>query len=129
MEELLDPLYFFIIDDMTNPIFLVVVFIISALVGYKVIKNIPSLLHTPLMSGMNALSGVTAIGAILLIGMILKPTLLSVIASIADKPSWLILPVSIAGIGLVLAMINVVGGFAVTDRMLRMFNKKKGGKA
>ena len=46
-----------------NPILLVVIFIVATLVGYKIIRNVPSLLHTPLMSGMNALSGITVLGA------------------------------------------------------------------
>ncbi len=101
---------------MTNPIVLVLVFIVSSLVGYFVIKKIPSLLHTPLMSGMNALSGITIVGAIivLLMSMQRESILLTIISAIA----------------IILAMINVVGGFGVTERMLRMFRtKKKGGEA
>ena len=102
---------------MTNPIVLVLVFIVSSLVGYFVIKKIPSLLHTPLMSGMNALSGITVIGAIIVL-----------LLSMGMRNNALII---IAGLAIVLAMINVVGGFGVTERMLRMFrsNKKKGGEA
>ncbi|MBR8730280.1 NAD(P) transhydrogenase subunit alpha [Porphyromonas levii] len=102
---------------MTNPIVLVLVFIVSSLVGYFVIKKIPSLLHTPLMSGMNALSGITVIGAIIVL-----------VLSMGMRNNALII---IAGLAIVLAMINVVGGFGVTERMLRMFrsNKKKGGES
>ncbi|MBR8702492.1 NAD(P) transhydrogenase subunit alpha [Porphyromonas levii] len=102
---------------MTNPIVLVLVFIVSSLVGYFVIKKIPSLLHTPLMSGMNALSGITVIGAIIVL-----------LLSMGMRNNALII---IAGLAIVLAMINVVGGFGVTERMLRMFrsNKKKGGES
>lgn len=106
---------------MDNPIVLVVVFIISAILGYKVIKNIPSLLHTPLMSGMNALSGVTAVGAIIVIIDIFTGKGLEV-----GSPGYYI-AILIGALGLILAMINIVGGFGVTDRMLRMFNKKKKG--
>lgn len=101
---------------MTNPFVLVLIFIVSSLIGYFVIKKIPSLLHTPLMSGMNALSGITVIGAITVM-----------MVSLKDKGSLLII---LSAIAIVLAMINVVGGFGVTERMLRMFrSKKKGGEA
>jgi NAD(P) transhydrogenase subunit alpha len=90
---------------------LVGVFIVSTIVGYFLINNVPSLLHTPLMSGMNALSGITIVGA-----------LLSTVAAVnADKA---IIGFIFGGLAIILAMINVVGGFTVTDRMLRMFSKK-----
>jgi NAD(P) transhydrogenase subunit alpha len=83
---------------------LVLVFVGAAILGYKLISDVPSLLHTPLMSGMNALSGVTIVGAL---------TTTSLAITTGSQ---------IAGfIAIVLAMINVVGGFLVTDRMLRMF--------
>lgn len=85
----------------------VVIFVAATLIGYKIINNVPSLLHTPLMSGMNALSGITILGA-------LTATALAV--GTENK----ILGV----IAIFLAMINVAGGFGVTGRMLRMFNKK-----
>lgn len=84
-----------------NTLLLVAVFIAATLLGYKVISNVPSLLHTPLMSGMNALSGVTILGAI---------------AAMATGNRLL------AGLAVILAMVNLVGGFAVTSRMLKMFN-------
>ncbi len=86
---------------------LFIILIAAALLGYKVISAVPPLLHTPLMSGMNALSGITVIGA------------LAVFAT-APKGSenW-------AAAALILAMINVAGGFWVTERMLRMFKGKK----
>lgn len=100
---------------MTMKIILVVVFLVSMVVGYKLINNVPSLLHTPLMSGMNALSGVTVLGAISS----------TVIAVRAEEP---ILGYIFGALALVLAMINVVGGFGVTGRMLKMFRSKdKGG--
>ena len=99
-----------------NPIILVAVFAVSMVVGYKLIDNVPSLLHTPLMSGMNALSGVTVLGAI-------SSTMVAVIVGEG------IFGYIFGGIALILAMINVVGGFGVTGRMLKMFKKKdkKGG--
>ncbi|MCQ2460766.1 MAG: NAD(P) transhydrogenase subunit alpha [Clostridia bacterium] len=100
-----------------NPIILVIVFIVSMIVGYKLINNVPSLLHTPLMSGMNALSGVTVLGAISS----------TVIACRAGDP---VIGYIFGAIAIILAMINVIGGFGVTGRMLKMFKKKdnKGGK-
>lgn len=93
---------------MTNPIILIVVFIAATLLGYKLINAVPSLLHTPLMSGMNALSGITLLG---------------IIAVTAPPGNWL---GQAAGfIGITAAAINVVAGFGVTDRMLRMFKSGK----
>jgi NAD(P) transhydrogenase subunit alpha len=82
----------------------------TILLGFEVISKVPTVLHTPLMSGANAISGVVIIGAILLI-------------RTADPGDWFTL--AMGTLGIVLAMINVVGGFAVTDRMLEMFKKKK----
>ena len=90
-----------------NPILLVGLFVVSAVLGYIIIRNVPALLHTPLMSGMNALSGVTVLGAI--------------IAAFTAN-GWLALILALlAG---VLAMINVAGGFALTHKMLSSFVKK-----
>ncbi len=84
-----------------------IILIAAALLGYRVISAVPPLLHTPLMSGMNALSGITVIGA------------LAVFAAVPDGAGgW-------AAAALILAMINVAGGFWVTERMLRMFKGKK----
>ncbi len=100
---------------MKTEIILVIVFFVSMLVGYKLINNVPSLLHTPLMSGMNALSGITVLGAISS----------TVIAVKANGP---IIGYIFGALALILAMINVVGGFGVTGRMLKMFKSKdKGG--
>lgn len=90
-----------------NPVILIIIFIISTLVGYKLINNVPGLLHTPLMSGMNALSGITVLGALSVTGTDIHHSgrILGVVA-------------------IVLAMINIAGGFAVTHRMLRMFDQK-----
>ncbi|MCK5443208.1 MAG: NAD(P) transhydrogenase subunit alpha [Maribacter sp.] len=86
------------------------ILILSIFVGIEVIKSIPAVLHTPLMSGANALSGVVIVGAILVM-----------LHSAPDD----YLALSLGFIAVVLGIINVVGGFAVTNRMLRMFKKKK----
>jgi NAD(P) transhydrogenase subunit alpha len=98
---------------MINPVVLILVFIVCTVLGYVIIRNVPSLLHTPLMSGMNALSGVTIVGAISATG----------IALLAGDGGWLSQVVGMLAI--VLAAVNVFGGFGVTHRMLMMFNKKK----
>lgn len=88
-------------------IVLVVIFVVAAFVGYKIINRVPSMLHTPLMSGMNAFSGVTVLGCLSITG--------AAIAAVGFGSKWLGL------LAIVLAMINVVGGFGVTHRMLSMF--------
>ena len=90
-----------------GPILLVVLFVVSAVLGYVIIRNIPALLHTPLMSGMNALSGITVLGAI-----------------IAAFDARGILALILALAAAVLAMVNVAGGFALTHKMLSSFVKK-----
>lgn len=97
---------------MINPIVLIIVFIVCTVLGYVIIRNVPSLLHTPLMSGMNALSGVTIVGAISATGL----------AYLAHNG---FLAQLAGGLAIVLAAVNVFGGFGVTHRMLMMFNKKK----
>ena len=82
----------------------------TILLGFEVISKVPTVLHTPLMSGANAISGVVIIGAILLIRQ-------------AGPDDYLILILGLLGV--ILGMVNVVGGFSVTDRMLEMFKKKK----
>lgn len=93
----------------TTQIILLAVFIVSSIVGYFLIKNVPSLLHTPLMSGMNALSGITLIGALIAFGISAENTIVSSILS---------------AVAIVVSTINVVGGFGITDRMLKMFKKE-----
>lgn len=83
------------------------VFVLAMFVGFEVISKVPRLLHTPLMSGSNAISGITVIGAM-------------VVAGRLGSPYDAILGVA----AVILATINVVGGFLVTDRMLRMFKRK-----
>lgn len=86
---------------------LLVVFVLASFVGVEIISKVPQTLHTPLMSGSNAVSGITVVGAIVAAGMVESPL-----------ARWL-------GFGaLVLATINVVGGYLVTDRMLQMFRKR-----
>lgn len=85
------------------------IFVLAAFLGLELISKVPSQLHTPLMSGSNAISGITIVGAILATGVSENGTLGMIL-----------------GFGaLVLATINVVGGYLVTDRMLQMFKKKK----
>lgn len=89
------------------------VFIIalSVFLGIEVISNVPSVLHTPLMSGANAISGVIIVGGIILVGH----------ANLSVFSLELVLGI----LALIFGTLNVVGGFAVTDRMLEMFKKKK----
>ena len=97
---------------MIHPLILVLVFLLSTVLGYFIIRTVPSLLHTPLMSGMNALSGVTIVGAIAAAGAAFL-TGEGLFAQLAG------------GLAIVLAAVNVFGGFGVTHRMLKMFDKKK----
>lgn len=82
------------------------VFVLASFVGFEVINKVPPTLHTPLMSGANAISGIAVIGALI----------------IAGPRDWNV-TVVLGLIAVVLATINVVGGFLVTDRMLQMFKK------
>jgi H+-translocating NAD(P) transhydrogenase subunit alpha len=84
-----------------------VIFVLAILVGFEVISKVPATLHTPLMSGANSIHGIVLIG-----GMI--------IAGIAEEP----IGYALAFIGVVFGAMNVVGGYVVTDRMLRMFKKR-----
>ena len=85
------------------------IFVLAIFVGFEVITKVPPTLHTPLMSGSNAISGITLIGALLLAGELGSPWLSKILALVA----------------VVFGTINVVGGFLVTHRMLAMFKKKK----
>lgn len=102
---------------MIHPLILLAVFVVCTVAGYFIIKNVPSLLHTPLMSGMNALSGVTIVGAI-------SATGLSLMDSNLGGGTQLFAQI-VGIVAIVLATINVFGGFGVTHRMLQMFQKKK----
>ena len=85
---------------------IITIFVLTIFVGFEIITKVPPTLHTPLMSGSNAISGIAIIGALL--------------ATVVDGSAgmWL------GFIAVVFAMINVVGGFMVTDRMLKMFKRK-----
>lgn len=89
---------------------IVIFLIVCAILGYIVISAVPSLLHTPLMSGMNALSGITVLGALYVYSV--SPSGMKIAALAA----------------LILAMINVAGGFWVTERMLRLFRQDHSSK-
>lgn len=85
------------------------IFVLACFVGVEVISKVPQMLHTPLMSGANAISGITVVGAII----------------VGAAGDWSLSTV-LGLVAVVFAMINVVGGFMVTDRMLDMFKKKPG---
>lgn len=89
---------------------IIYIVILMIFVGIEVIGHVPSVLHTPLMSGANAIHGVVIIGAIIVMGK-------------ADAENSLAL--GLGFLAVVLGTLNVVGGFVVTDRMLEMFSKKK----
>jgi len=102
------------IDATTLPL-LFFVFVLAMFLGVELIKKVPSQLHTPLMSGSNAISGITIVGALIASGRQDSAAVVTVLATLA----------------VTFAMINVVGGYLVTDRMLQMFKSKTkdGGKA
>jgi NAD(P) transhydrogenase subunit alpha len=83
------------------------VFALAVFLGFELISRVPTLLHTPLMSGTNAISGIVLVGALLISG-----------------PADSRLEQAIAFVAIVLATVNIVGGFVVTDRMLEMFKRK-----
>jgi NAD(P) transhydrogenase subunit alpha len=93
---------------MANLLLMAGVFIVSFIVGYLLISRVPSLLHTPLMSMTNAISAVTILGALILF---------SVPTSLVEKV--------LGALAIITATFNVVGGFAITDRMLRLFKEKR----
>jgi len=98
-----------IIAFFTDNLVMIYVVVLAVFLGYELISNVPTVLHTPLMSGANAISGVVIIGAIILLRQ----------ASPEDP-----LALGLGFLGIILGTINVVGGHAVTDRMLEMFKKK-----
>lgn len=99
-----------IIDFISNNIQMIYIVILMIFVGVEVIGHVPAVLHTPLMSGANAIHGVVIIGAILVM--------------LRTEPDN-ILAQSLGFVAVLLGTLNVVGGFVVTDRMLEMFKKKK----
>lgn len=99
-----------IIDFLGQHIQMTYIILLSIFVGVEIISKIPSALHTPLMSGANAIHGVVIIGAIIVMGH-------------ADEANTVALVLGFLAV--ILGTLNVVGGFVVTDRMLEMFKKKK----
>ncbi len=99
-----------LIDFISSNLQMIYIVILMIFVGVEVIGHVPAVLHTPLMSGANAIHGVVIIGAILVM---LR----------ADSDN--ILALSLGFVAVLLGTLNVVGGFVVTDRMLEMFKKKK----
>jgi NAD(P) transhydrogenase subunit alpha len=97
---------------MSEPIVWLTIFILSIFVGIEVISKVSSTLHTPLMSGANAIHGIILLGAIIVTGT-------------AESN----LAVAVGLVAIVLAAVNMVGGFVVTDRMLQMFTRRKPAKA
>ena len=93
-------------------VFLTFVFVLAIFLGFELISKVPSTLHTPLMSGSNAISGITLIGSL---------------ASL--KTENVTVAIVLGTLAVAFATINVVGGYAVTDRMLEMFKKKDEGGA
>jgi NAD(P) transhydrogenase subunit alpha len=83
------------------------VFVLSVFVGFEVISKVPPMLHTPLMSGTNAISGITMVGAVVAAGR--EETMVAILLGVA---------------AVICGTVNVVGGYMVTNRMLRMFRKK-----
>lgn len=93
---------------MSEAVVWLTIFVLSVFVGIEVISKVSSTLHTPLMSGANAIHGIILLGAILVTGY-------------AESTVWLVIGL----IAVVMATVNMVGGFVVTDRMLQMFTRKK----
>ncbi|HZK01402.1 MAG TPA: NAD(P) transhydrogenase subunit alpha [Anaerovoracaceae bacterium] len=91
-----------------HPLVLIILFIFCALIGYKVITNVPSLLHTPLMTAMNALAGIALLGAL---------TCTALAVHTGNQV--------LGYLGVFLAVVNVVGGFGLSHRMLKMFKHKE----
>jgi NAD(P) transhydrogenase subunit alpha len=92
----------------TDIVGLLTVFVLAAFVGFEIISKVPSILHTPLMSGTNAIHGVIVVGAMIVLGTAHGTT-----------------EIVLGFLAVVLATVNVVGGFVVTDRMLEMFKGRQ----
>lgn len=86
----------------------IIIFTLATFLGYELINRVPPTLHTPLMSGANAISGITIVGALIVAG---------------SDLGWI--STVLGFLAIVFAMINVAGGYAVTDRMLQMFSKDR----
>ena len=87
----------------------VTIFVLAVFVGFEVISKVPTMLHTPLMSGTNAIHGIVLVGAI-------------IVAGLPSQDAWIRV---VALVAVALGTMNVVGGFVVTDRMLEMFKKRR----
>lgn len=87
---------------------LITIFVLAVFIGFEIITKVPPTLHTPLMSGANAISGITIVGALVAVG---------------TETTWL--ATALGFVALLMATVNVVGGFLVTHRMLAMFRGKK----
>ena len=102
-------------DGAVIPLYvLIIIFVLSVFLGVEIISKVPTTLHTPLMSGTNAIHGIVLVGAML-------------VASLGNLPWWLLI---VGFVAVFFGAGNVVGGFVVTDRMLQMFKRKPvpGGK-
>ena len=99
-----------IVDFIGSNIEMIYILVLSIFVGVEVIGNVPSVLHTPLMSGANAIHGVVIVGAIIVM---------------LNTETDNYLGLTLGFVAVILGTLNVVGGFVVTDRMLEMFRKKK----
>ena len=97
---------------MSDLVMLLTVFVLAIFVGFEIITKVPPTLHTPLMSGSNAISGITVVGALILAGVL------------ESDPTFNSLAKIMAFVAVIFATINVVGGFLVTGRMLKMFQRK-----
>jgi NAD(P) transhydrogenase subunit alpha len=93
---------------MADLVTLLTIFVLAIFIGFELITKVPPTLHTPLMSGSNAISGITLVGALILAGNVDNPQLARALAAVA----------------VAFATINAVGGFLVTHRMLAMFKKR-----
>jgi NAD(P) transhydrogenase subunit alpha len=90
---------------------LLTIFVLAVFVGFEVVSKVSTILHTPLMSGANAIHGVVLVGAILITGTVTSP-----------------IEIALGLVAIVLGMVNMVGGFVVTDRMLGMFAARRPGR-
>jgi len=97
---------------MSSLVMLITILVLAIFVGFEIITKVPPTLHTPLMSGSNAISGITIIGALILAGVLESHEQFNQVAKI------------MAFVAVIFASINVVGGFLVTGRMLKMFQRK-----
>lgn len=95
-------------DQLGGGVGLLTIFVLACFVGFEVVSKVSSTLHTPLMSGANAIHGVVLVGAILITGAASGPV-----------------QITLGLIAIVLGTVNMVGGFVVTDRMLRMFSARR----